>query len=124
MWGPAIPCYGPVLCTTAGHQIAVTQSLLLSMLREENSPWLRTTILTQNDTKSKKSRSIPSHALTTHAKRSGTNNTELRRLQKARPVTFAAEKTYVTYYVTSLKICNHHHLLCHHDGPKLPRHKQ
>lgn len=96
--GRQIPRYGPVLCMTAGHQMPVTQPLLLNTLSEENSPWLRTTILTQNDTESKKSRSIPGHAITTQAKRSSTNNTELRRLQKARPVKFAAEKTYVTYY--------------------------
>lgn len=122
--GRQIPRYGPVLRITAGHQMLVTQPPLLNTLSEGNSPWLRTTILTQNKTESKKSRSTPGHAITTQAKRSSANNTELRRLQKARPVKFLWKKLMSLIMQTSLQICSHHHLLCHHDGPKLPRHKQ
>lgn len=106
-WGRLILYYGDVLCmaarsaasVTSAHQMPVVQPPFLNVLRDENSPWLRTTILTQNNTKPKKSKSIPQYAITARAKWSSINNTELRRPWKAHHVKFTAEK----------KLC---HLLC------------
>ena len=108
IWGRPILYYGDVLCmvacsaasVTSTHQMPVVQTPFLSVLREENSPWLRMTILTQNNTKPKKSKSIPQYAITTHAKWSNINNTELWKALESIPrKVYCRKKNYVTYYV-------------------------